>query len=346
MVLAGIAGLCVTMTAAPAVASAGHNDNGASSSAEQARSDGPPGSNGTIKIDEVPVDDGMDNDAHVGCTMAVKFFGFDGGAESARMVFSGKQPTGGGTLLDTTSSWTAPARTAGNDLDQSVQVDLTPSLSSLTPATQGYHVALTVDVTEPNGRIVTKHKVFWAGPCSAAPAASAIGGAPGSAGTTGMRTAAPGSLPATGEGAAAAGFAIGAASFGSIGQIAGTAAPVSSVLAAASLSGSSVEGLSLTGSADSASPSSATPAAATVAAASSESTESTPSTESASTASTTAASSAPSGVLAGPRVLAADITRAAELPFTGSSTVLHLLAAALLIAAGAGCVIIGRRRAA
>jgi LPXTG-motif cell wall-anchored protein len=44
--------------------------------------------------------------------------------------------------------------------------------------------------------------------------------------------------------------------------------------------------------------------------------------------------------------LAADITRAAELPFTGSSTVLHLLAAALLIAAGAGCVIIGRRRAA
>ena len=335
MVLAGVAGLCVTITAAPAVASAGgHNDNGASSASQQARNDGPPGSNGTIKIDEVPVDDGMDNDAHVGCTMAVKFFGFDGGAESARMVFSGKPPTGGGTLLDTTSSWTAPARTAGNDLDQTVQVDLTSALSSLTPATQGYHVALTVDVTEPNGRTVTKHKVFWVGPCSPAPAASGTEGAPGSAGTTAATTAAPASATTTGEGGAAAvGLAVGAASFGSVGQIAGTAAPVSSVLAAASPSGSSVEGLTL-----SASPDSAALATPAVASASRESTES------ASPASTSSASSAPGGVLAGPRVLAADITRAVDLPFTGSSTLLHLLVAALLIAAGAACVIIGRRR--
>jgi len=61
-----------------------------------------------------------------------------------------------------------PAVRAGavhDDLDQIVQVDLTSALSSLTPAAQGYHVALTAEVAEPNGRTVTKHKVFWVEPC-------------------------------------------------------------------------------------------------------------------------------------------------------------------------------------
>src|SRR5436305_13920621 len=91
--------------AAPASASSDHGNK-------------PPGNNGTIKIDGYPMDGGNGNDPHVGCPFSVNFFGYDGGTQSAQLVFEAHAPTKGGTLETDNTSWTLDRRTSGNQLDK------------------------------------------------------------------------------------------------------------------------------------------------------------------------------------------------------------------------------------
>jgi LPXTG-motif cell wall-anchored protein len=140
-----------------------------------AASDAPAGNNGTIKIDDVPIDDGNENVPHPGCTFVVDFFGYDVGARQATLDFVGQAPTGGGPLLHDSFVFDVSSRESGNQLDASRTVDLTDALAGIEPhPKQGWHVKLTVHVDGAQGADV-KHKVFWVSDCgedeTAAPAA-------------------------------------------------------------------------------------------------------------------------------------------------------------------------------
>jgi hypothetical protein len=54
----------------------------------------PPGNNGTVKIDDIPVDDHPDNQPHVGCEFQVDFYGYDEGDLDATVTFESHPPTG------------------------------------------------------------------------------------------------------------------------------------------------------------------------------------------------------------------------------------------------------------
>src|SRR3954452_20419956 len=150
VIAAGTAFLAATaLFAVPALAGSAHGDR-------------PPGNNGTVKINDFPLDGDNGNDPHVGCQFAVTFFGYDAGTQTGRLVFEGQAPTGGGLLQESTTSWTTAHRTAGNQLDTTFgPVDLSAALAKarVSPAQQGYHVKLTVHVTGSQGAD-TKHKVF------------------------------------------------------------------------------------------------------------------------------------------------------------------------------------------
>ncbi|MFN2483372.1 MAG: hypothetical protein ABR509_00345 [Candidatus Limnocylindria bacterium] len=156
----------------------------------------PPGNNGTVKIDGVPLDPGPgddgpgdpDNEPHVGCEFAVDWYGFDEGELYSEVVFQAWPSTGERSELDAT---VVGARTPedGSDaigtdgrvyigedanggggstdgLDASVSYDLSAALAALTPhPEQGYHVKLTVHSDGSQGAD-TKHKVFWVEPCA------------------------------------------------------------------------------------------------------------------------------------------------------------------------------------
>src|SRR5262245_41635171 len=59
-----------------------------------AQGGGPPGNNGTIKIDGVAFDDHPDNEPHVGCVFQVDFYGYDEGDLDAHVSFVVHPPTG------------------------------------------------------------------------------------------------------------------------------------------------------------------------------------------------------------------------------------------------------------
>jgi hypothetical protein len=184
---AGLAGLLVLgASAAPAFADPGHghpqshSDQSTRGGAPAARSstagsspssagDAPAGNNGTIKIEDTATGGGHANHAHVDCQFWVSFFGYDAGAQTARLIFEGQAPTRGPVLLDTTTNWTTADRTGGGQLDSTYgPVDLTQAFAKagMTPHNkQGFHVKLTVHVTGSQGSDV-KHKVFWVEPCS------------------------------------------------------------------------------------------------------------------------------------------------------------------------------------
>jgi hypothetical protein len=130
-----------------------------------AKSDAPAGNNGTIKIDDVAMDAGNENNPHPGCTFVVDFFGYDVGTRQATLDFVGQAPTGGGTLLHDSFTFDVASRESGNQLDASRTVDLTDALAGIEPhPKQGWHVKLTVHVDGAQGSDV-KHKVFWVSDC-------------------------------------------------------------------------------------------------------------------------------------------------------------------------------------
>ena len=134
---------------------------------------GPPGNNGTIKIDGVEWDNHPDNEPHVGCTFQVDFYGYDEGELFADMTFTAQPPTGKGETLTTRNinigedDNSGGGSEAGHDAEQ--EITLTAAeLENFTPhPKQGYHVKLTVNADGSQGAD-TKHKVFWVEGCETA----------------------------------------------------------------------------------------------------------------------------------------------------------------------------------
>lgn len=120
----------------------------------------PAGNNGTVKVDGVPVDGSRRNEPHVGCDLALRFYGFDRG-QTATITFTGQAPTKAGTLLtDGPREISDDAAGGGQDADAVLVYSASQlGLSSLTPASQGWHVKVAVDVAGAPGG--AKQKVLW-----------------------------------------------------------------------------------------------------------------------------------------------------------------------------------------
>ena len=85
-VIAALVGVIAAASlAGPALASSDNkSDNG----------NKPPGNNGTIKIDGVPMDGDTGNEPHVSCQFGVNFFGYDAGTQTApKSPFCTSAPT-------------------------------------------------------------------------------------------------------------------------------------------------------------------------------------------------------------------------------------------------------------
>lgn len=178
----------------------------------------PPGANGTVKIDGVPLDDKVDNQPHVSCGFELEFFNFDQD-EHANITIAGQAPSGSGLVYEKKNAPISddPANGAENDHDAVITVrpeELNLAGLSVQPQ-QGYHLKVTVEIIGEPG--AGKHKVFWMEPCAqqtAGGAGSTMGGgagdstatpAPGQSGTSGGGANAGGGnggLPVTGAAAA------------------------------------------------------------------------------------------------------------------------------------------------
>ena len=145
--------------AGPAGASSSHTANG------------PPGNNGTVKIDGEAFDSHPNNEPHVGCIFEVDFYGFDMGDLNAEVTFAVQPPTGKAKVLRTDTVPIGEDNNSGGGseagLDASREYDLSSYLVGLYPEhpQQGYHVKLTVNADGSQGAD-TKHKVFWVRDCT------------------------------------------------------------------------------------------------------------------------------------------------------------------------------------
>ncbi|HEV2369819.1 MAG TPA: hypothetical protein VGR90_08075 [Acidimicrobiales bacterium] len=173
----GILGAASLATVAPVAAYAdnsGGNGNGnghsasAGSSSASAGGQAPAGNNGTIKVDEITMDSGQDNDAHVACGFSVSFFGFDAGDQSATVTVTPWAPTAGGKPKTYTISWHTATRTGGDQWDANVQVpagDISAIFSGVSPKAQGFHARIEAEVTGSQGSD-DKFKVVWIQGCA------------------------------------------------------------------------------------------------------------------------------------------------------------------------------------
>jgi hypothetical protein len=152
------------LTALPLAVLALANPAGASST------NGPPGNNGTVKIDRLLFDDHPNNEPHVGCNFQVDFYGFDKGDLNGEVTFAVQPPTGKAKVLRTDTVPIGEDNNSGGGseagLDASREYDLSSYLVGLYPEhpQQGYHVKLTVNADGSQGAD-TKHKVFWVRDC-------------------------------------------------------------------------------------------------------------------------------------------------------------------------------------
>jgi Predicted solute binding protein len=159
--VAGAACLAVPTPVWAASAPAGHRPASAPLAAD------PPGANGTVTIDGVPLDGGTANEPHVTCSFEVAFFNFDEG-ERATIVFTAHPPTGNGTellRLDNVLVSDDPAGGAAPDPDETFvfTADQLGLAGYEAHPRQGYHVKLVVELVGAPG--AGKHKVFWLAPC-------------------------------------------------------------------------------------------------------------------------------------------------------------------------------------
>jgi hypothetical protein len=124
---------------------------------------GPPGNNGTVKIDGVAFDDLPNNEPHPGCVFQIDFYGYEEGDLSATYSVVLHAPTKGGEIAAGSVDIGEDAAGGGTDLDGTVELDLAAALeaSGVDPhPIQGYHVKLTVNAEGSQGAD-KKHKVFW-----------------------------------------------------------------------------------------------------------------------------------------------------------------------------------------
>jgi hypothetical protein len=135
--------------------------------------EGPPGDNGTVKIDGVEFDSHPDNQPHVGCVFQVDFYGFDEGDLNATVTFETQPPTTPVTTLLTDTVFIGEDDNSGGGseagLDASETYDLTALLVGFEPHDiQGFHIKLTVNAPGSIGAD-TKFKVFWVTGCETPP---------------------------------------------------------------------------------------------------------------------------------------------------------------------------------
>ena len=135
-------------------------------------SNGPPGNNGTVKIDGTAFDSHPNNEPHVGCVFEVDFYGFDMGEDlDAKVTFAVQPPTGKRAVLRTDTLPIGEDDNSGGGSeaghDASREYDLSTDLVDVYPEhpQQGYHVKLTVNAEGSQGAD-TKHKVFWVRDCT------------------------------------------------------------------------------------------------------------------------------------------------------------------------------------
>jgi hypothetical protein len=149
---------------------------------------GPPGNNGTVKIDGVAFDDHPNNEPHVGCTFQVDFYDYDEGDLQATVLFEAWPPTGSGQdLLSDELDIGEDPNGGGTDLDASGTYDLSDALAGFTPSQQGFHVKLTVHAEGSQGADV-KHKVFWVSGCETPTTSSSTSTSSTSSSTTSSST--------------------------------------------------------------------------------------------------------------------------------------------------------------
>jgi hypothetical protein len=139
---------------------------------------GPPGNNGTIKIDGVAFDDAPDNEPHVGCRFQVDWYGFDANAVS-NVTFELQAPTLGNPPLNYVKQLDGDDNTGGGSaagLDGSQAYNLAALVAGVKAhPIQGYHVKLTTNTTGSQGADV-KHKVFWVTGCEGSGTGGSNGG--------------------------------------------------------------------------------------------------------------------------------------------------------------------------
>lgn len=124
---------------------------------------GPPGNNGTVKVDGVGFDDLPNNEPHPGCVFQIDFYGYELGDLTASYSIALKPPTGKSVLTGGTVDIGEDEAGGATDLDGSVTLDLSEELAASGEdphPIQGYHVKMTVNAEGSQGADV-KHKVFW-----------------------------------------------------------------------------------------------------------------------------------------------------------------------------------------
>lgn len=132
----------------------------------------PPGNNGTVKVDKLPLDTLPDNESHPACTFGVDFYGFDEGSLSATATFAVISPT---ASVDT-GVFTSPPVFIGGDpasgagtasgFDATETYDLNQVLFPYMGADgKGAHVKLTVHA-DGAANADTKYKTFWVTGCT------------------------------------------------------------------------------------------------------------------------------------------------------------------------------------
>ena len=137
----------------------------------------PAGNNGTIKIDDVtlndPTDDAPNNEPHPGCNFEVDFYGFDAGVDHyATVTFAVHNATRGDDVLEAHPEAVfigGDANDGGGSetgFDASQFYNLYQALTDggYEPGRMGYHIKLTVHADGSIGAD-TKHKVFWVTDC-------------------------------------------------------------------------------------------------------------------------------------------------------------------------------------
>ena len=130
---------------------------------------GPPGNNGTIKVDGVEFDSHPNNEPHVGCTFQIDWYGFDKGDLFSDVTFETQAPTlPQNTVLLTDSVFIGEDDNSGGGSEAGLDASRTYTLdfTGFEPHDiQGFHVKLTTNTDGSQGADV-KHKVFWVTGCN------------------------------------------------------------------------------------------------------------------------------------------------------------------------------------
>ena len=95
--------------------------------------EGPPGNNGTVKVDGLPFDHHPDNESHPGCRFEIDGYNFDANATSD-VTFETQNPTGVSLLLEDTVTSTG-IRTKAETRTAWTATGSTPSTSPRTTST-------------------------------------------------------------------------------------------------------------------------------------------------------------------------------------------------------------------